>query len=63
MKDQETMDKFIERRAQGLSFVRIASELGDRQNLKTGHLWSSLVTFGHDRSSPTLKLNSGHFRR
>lgn len=28
MKDQETIQKFIERRAQGWSYVRIASELG-----------------------------------
>jgi transposase-like protein len=28
MKDQETVQKFVERRAQGWSYVRIASELG-----------------------------------
>jgi hypothetical protein len=43
MKDQETVQKFIELRAQGWSFVRIASELGVAKSTLTE--WSRKFRF------------------
>jgi transposase-like protein len=53
MKDQETMDKFIELRAQGRSFVRIASELGVAKSTLTE--WSRKFRFEiHNRRALVL---------
>jgi hypothetical protein len=43
MKDQETVQKFIELRAQGWSFVRIAAELGVAKSTLTE--WSRKFRF------------------
>jgi hypothetical protein len=53
MKDQETMDKFIEFRAQGRSFVRIASDLGVAKSTLTE--WSRKFRFEiHNRRALVL---------
>jgi hypothetical protein len=53
MKDLETMDKFIELRAQGRSFVRIASDLGVAKSTLTE--WSRKFRFEiHNRRALVL---------
>ena len=53
MKDQETVEKFIERRAQGASFVRIAAELGVAKSTLTE--WSRKFRFEiHNRRALVL---------
>jgi len=53
MKDQETVQKFIELRAQGWSFVRIAAELGVAKSTLTE--WSRKFRFEiHNRRALVL---------
>jgi hypothetical protein len=53
MKDQETVQKFIELRAQGWSFVRIAAELGAAKSTLTE--WSRKFRFEiHNRRALVL---------
>src|SRR6478736_8608039 len=53
MKDQETVEKFIELRAQGWSFVRIAAELGVAKSTLTE--WSRKFRFEiHNRRALVL---------
>src|SRR5690242_11475838 len=53
MKDQETVQKFIELRAQGWSFVRIATELGVAKSTLTE--WSRKFRFEiHNRRALVL---------
>ena len=53
MKDQEMMQKFIDHRAQGWSFVRIASELGVAKSTLTE--WSRKFRFEvHNRRALVL---------
>jgi len=53
MKDQETVQKFIELRAQGWSFVRIAAELGVAKSTLTE--WSRKFRFEiHNRRALAL---------
>ncbi len=53
MKDQETVQKFIELRAQGWSFVRIAAELGVAKSTLTE--WSRKFRFDiHNRRALVL---------